>query len=1322
MKTKTRGQALTEFALILPLLLLLLLGIIEGARIIWAYITVQNAAREAARYAVSGQPLINGDPWMLPNESKPGPDNDRVEYIKAKAVELASGLAVDVYATGPYTDSYLSQADVPNALGVTVWGQPDPNGPFIPDHASEQGLNVTVEVYYNVVMLDPIYSVIIPNGYVRLIGRVQMQNEGIDTVLGGQPPPGIDITPVLDGGDTTPIPGGGEAIVYVNEQEDGVTAEAGSMIRVTFYSPQHCGEAHDVYFDNLIIGTVPATLPPSCVSESVVEYVIPVAIELGTHHVHFTLAGDNVVYDDQEIQVVKSSQARIETGGIRWPVGTTINIELYAHPGGPDIDLFIKPKGAPDSDWEYIGTVQIDGNGDATGAAGLAYRITKSQGDYQLSSRPGTPGHDADVTTELARTEIAVLEACLTINQSIVCGQAQTVPAGARINIVLRNHAPGRTYSLYFVDRSLGTEDLIGNVTADQYGEGVAQYYIPFDQPDGSYLVESRDGGTVVATAEVIVSTPETPYIVIAGGDTWPAGSPITIQMQKHCDPPYDLYIGTGTRGSWAIEATIDTNLDTDAPPTCQRWVNYIIPPTYVGEYLIVSRKGNTDIAYADLTVELAPALTIDGGEFHVPGSPITIRLSGHVPSQNYSVYVVNLDTSEETLVAENFLPNASGAKTLTWNIPLAASGSYRVESRVYGTSEVVARAPLTIQAADLEIVSLRVPSNLPLAQEFPVTVTVRNNATFDIVGRPFDVDIYLDPSIPPNNPDSSLPPGDRKLWIASLGAGATTRVVGNITIYGGSTHDLWARVDTSRRIAETNELNNFAHSIVSVPTECSMRLTDTFDTLDSAWSVYVWGDGGKGVSPTPFAEVSGGVLNLNGRGSNTWVNNDQSSGGSVTLLRPLEGNYDLDVRVRVLAASSGSNTGKAGIEIRDSLDGGAVKVDYVRDKNDNRLQAGYRDFLYDGMESSNDASGISTPVWLRVKRLGNRFEFWYSTQPNPTQSDSDWTFQSSRDLPMGNSVFVGFIHASYNSNRTTSSRFDNFRVCAREATAPVEPPAGFKECSQLLENGDFQASDNGSPPGWIYPEFDPPVNRDMTIGHPLAPSILLPAWHYGAFPKPAWLYQEISMPDWVSNDATAQVEGFKHVNQLGEPDADPLYFVLRTTAGITVSTPVVIATGSDTPGSWDPFTSDDVMGSIANPADYAGQKLQAYFYSPNPGTFDTIFHLDTLEFNVCVQQPLPPPVPAPGTGAIRGSVQYLTTGGLIRPAPGAWVWIYAINGSLFKTFAIQDATYSFNDIPPGTYTMYAEYSDGTNLYFVIPPPIAVAANSVVTQNLLLAR
>ncbi len=50
-----RGQALAEFALTLPILLLLLFGIIEFARIFQAWVTLQNAARTAARYATTGQ-------------------------------------------------------------------------------------------------------------------------------------------------------------------------------------------------------------------------------------------------------------------------------------------------------------------------------------------------------------------------------------------------------------------------------------------------------------------------------------------------------------------------------------------------------------------------------------------------------------------------------------------------------------------------------------------------------------------------------------------------------------------------------------------------------------------------------------------------------------------------------------------------------------------------------------------------------------------------------------------------------------------------------------------------------------------------------------------------------------------------------------------------------------------------------------------------------------------------------------------------------------------------------------------------------------------
>ena len=49
------GQALVEFALMISVLLAMIFLIIESARILWAWNTVQNAAREGARYAITGQ-------------------------------------------------------------------------------------------------------------------------------------------------------------------------------------------------------------------------------------------------------------------------------------------------------------------------------------------------------------------------------------------------------------------------------------------------------------------------------------------------------------------------------------------------------------------------------------------------------------------------------------------------------------------------------------------------------------------------------------------------------------------------------------------------------------------------------------------------------------------------------------------------------------------------------------------------------------------------------------------------------------------------------------------------------------------------------------------------------------------------------------------------------------------------------------------------------------------------------------------------------------------------------------------------------------------
>ena len=55
LKRKGRGQAMVEFVIALPILLFILFGIIEFARMVFAWMAVQNAARFGIRYAVTGE-------------------------------------------------------------------------------------------------------------------------------------------------------------------------------------------------------------------------------------------------------------------------------------------------------------------------------------------------------------------------------------------------------------------------------------------------------------------------------------------------------------------------------------------------------------------------------------------------------------------------------------------------------------------------------------------------------------------------------------------------------------------------------------------------------------------------------------------------------------------------------------------------------------------------------------------------------------------------------------------------------------------------------------------------------------------------------------------------------------------------------------------------------------------------------------------------------------------------------------------------------------------------------------------------------------------
>ncbi|MGA9398548.1 MAG: TadE/TadG family type IV pilus assembly protein [Anaerolineaceae bacterium] len=62
---RRKAQSLVEFALVLPILLLVLLGIIEVGRLIFFYASVFGATREAARYGTAAGDNPSGTPFYL---------------------------------------------------------------------------------------------------------------------------------------------------------------------------------------------------------------------------------------------------------------------------------------------------------------------------------------------------------------------------------------------------------------------------------------------------------------------------------------------------------------------------------------------------------------------------------------------------------------------------------------------------------------------------------------------------------------------------------------------------------------------------------------------------------------------------------------------------------------------------------------------------------------------------------------------------------------------------------------------------------------------------------------------------------------------------------------------------------------------------------------------------------------------------------------------------------------------------------------------------------------------------------------------------------
>jgi hypothetical protein len=1330
MKDKTRGQSLVEFALILPILLLLILGIIEGARIIWAYITVQNAAREAARYAVTGQPYDEtGNPWWMRADRFGGCDpkfdasgqiyyspdlvgggdctgpNDRVDAITGVALERVRGLGVFTAAIHPADYTATGYLDEGGTAGVQVFGQEivgtitDTTGvTFTVDHAGNEGLNVLVQVYYNVRILDPLYAAIIPDGYVHLAGEVQMQNEGIDSALGSLPPPGIK-PPEGSGGGSPESGGGNDPIVL---SLDGSTVNVGSDLRVKleYHIPN---QGYDVYLYSLSLGYAPicsnlqadafgsvseATCFVSAETSPGSYELVSIEAGLDADPANHVGEGDlvEVVFPDEPVLRIAESN--------RWPPGSTITFELLGHQPCPcppyqEYDIVLIGPGFPGPGGSVISTVRVD----EFGSASLDWTIPSWLATEEFT----VVTYERDTTDPvIASTTLDVVEA------EIVIQGGNRWPAGTTIRVHLRGHAPNRTYGVRWIDGEGGPSPPdFGPVTTDQFGNTQAplQFRIPAGsaERDDHRIISFEDGGSgeEVAGIDVEVFVPEDALIVVVGGDLWPAGSLIQIELHKHFDGPFDLYFYDPSTGEGTL---IEGDIHPDASGFYQ--TTYVIPkttPDGTHELRTVPSSGgdlDNPVAKTEIEVESVPLIWLKEGDIVQPLSDITIELAHHVPNDSFRIF---LD--------DNFLRNiptdsdgeddCSGGPCIYHlsDLPDLEGGPFPLESRrVDGTT--VASTAIRILAPDLVVTDIEFPPGPPVNVEIPVTVTVFNDSAVPVSGEWFDVDVYLNPVHPPTT-SSQFPPGDFKRWLFSMPATGTAQTVFSMTL-SSIDYTVYGRVDTSNYIIETDDTNNIYQTHVAAA--CAVELLDEFggDTSPSDWTATKYGN--ADIPPGNF-DRSGGKMNLESDGSSSWGNSD-----NVYLVyhnQLVVGNFD--VRVRMVEGpgddSGEENYAKAGLEIREDVGAAnSSKVDLAVSNSAHTswtpgVQASYRDGAGGDTERPADASvdvAVSYPLWLRIVREGGRFKYYYSdSDSSAPPADDEWIPHGSVEMSsMSDSVTVGFFNASYDSSATDTSSFDSFRVCVKSTGAPPPPedfPPGLMVCTDnLIQNGGFE---DATAAGWA--DYNSGTNAAYA-GQEFEGQ--RSAWMFTFAPGEGWfqpqLGQDFDMPDWILTDTTT-IKLSLYVCVRDEPGSTPepddqLYVGLRNTGGAPtdISEPLLVADGdtdidstsctSTIPGNepyaqkkfppsdaeeieWpaNPDLAEAIKVYGANPEDYAGSPLELYFYNTSnsscsgsasdPNCYETNYYLDKVELEVCTTQPIPDP--EPGKATIGGPLRVFLTG-----------------------------------------------------------------------------
>jgi hypothetical protein len=686
--------------------------------------------------------------------------------------------------------------------------------------------------------------------------------------------------------------------------------------------------------------------------------------------------------------------------------------------------------------------------------------------------------------------------------------------------------------------------------------------------------------------------------------------------------------------------------------------------------------------------------VALDDNSADIMNHPITL-------TNTYDVYwCVHPSAGPETVDNNQLLMtvivNGSGdAENELFTVPLYSDGAYRLETHPAGgggcgAADLVAysgRIDAVAALPDL-VISITEPMTICPETYFTMSATIEN-LTSGTSDEYFDVDFYIDPVGTPYSPI-----GQRKQWVNGIGPFETVVVNVVLWVEDPGDHEFWARVDTTNFVEEGDESNNS-------------------DVLTKACGSTVPEVGNTGWrSPTDNYAYSTGFDNPDGAHGNGggYAYRDNNADGVSHVYRDYGFNIPSNAEIQGIEVrldwwlDSTSSTSRIFVYL--SGDGGSSWTGY-RTADTERTSDG----------DPTDIEGGTGDTWGRTWSLsdfsnGNfRVRLELDTSSNRRDFRIDW-------VP---------VRVTYSIPATCSPGTDP----SPWPIGPIKPP-GLLECSQLLQYGNFEGSGTkvfgvwkAGPSGAYFRGSNYFV--DGTLSMRLHTSL----GNYptcSAVPDP-YLYQTISLPAEVYTQTTLTVQGYRLVADsesaccydTTDPD-DLLYLKMRNGSGsdIGVGNGKLLTNGGVVTKTWEPFAID--VTDVVSPLVWAGQDVQVYFHGIQNVDYDcTFFYLDSLEAEMCTYWDIPEPIP--GMASFGGNVQLITHGGVPRSLQGVDVWAYSPQGGVHYTQSIQDGTYHFYNVPPGTYTVYAEYWEGGvggTLYTAITVVTVGADEQINTAHLYL--